>query len=305
MAKKNCRKSVTKNLATSYFTVRKTRRHAVCLSEKQVPMKLEGVRMKRSRWVAEIEHPKKKNVRMWIGSFATQEEASKAYQMRKMELEEIKFKDAVKKDKFVGDQEVEAFCDDGDDGVVVCDDQVMKGVDFDGEKNGVTIEGVRICLGSYTAQEEASKAYQSEKMEHEKLKLRAIARKDNLGDDQEVVSGHEESNAESLPDNSDVVVKLADFDDQVATLVGFDDANIVESRGESQSDDCDVSVNVIGSDDQAMEVIHIDYQAERSLSRRIVEQEAVDMLLQSGPILMDRYGCLLGEFSWMDDLSIV
>lgn len=382
MAKKNSRRSAKKNLATSYFSVKKTRKQAVPLPLKEVPMKIEGVRMLRSRWVAEIKHPEKKNVRIWLGSYATQEEAAKAYQSKKMEHEAIKFQVTVKKEKqLLDDQEFVSALESDDRDVAikgignddqameddVIDDQAMKAVDnndqeivnvvkvenlfddrdvrvsvveFDDQarkvldftaksignhaislpskQQGFTkIEGVRmrkgkwvaeikhpkkknvrIWLGCYATQEEASKVYQAKKMEHEKLKLQAIAQKEKLVDDQEVGSAYVESNAETVSDDPNAMMEVVDFDGERIVNV------LKEVKAESRSDDCDVTMSVVDSDDQATKVVHFDDQAERSLSRGIVEQEAGDMLLQLGPILIDKYGCLSGEFSWIDDLSI-
>lgn len=226
MAKKNRERPATKYV-TRCFTTRKTRRcsYTIALpsdSEQQVvPVKIEGVRLRKSRWIAEIKHPNKKYVRIWLGSYATPEEASKAYQSKKMEFEEIKFQANMAKDK-------------------------------------------------------------------------------KLVGDQEVGSAPVESDAESSPDDHDVTMKGIDLDDQATRAVDFDDQ---EPKAESLFDDRDVDVNVVEFDDRAMEVV--DYQAERSLSRgKVVEQEIGDILLQLGPVLIDKYGYILGEFSWMDDLSI-
>ncbi|KAK1367852.1 hypothetical protein POM88_033944 [Heracleum sosnowskyi] len=347
--------------------------------------------------------PDKKNVRIWLGSYATQEEAAKVHQLKKMEHEKIKVESIAIDKNSVDDQEVgsarvefdaKSLSDDRDavamEGIdnddqaledIVIDDQAMKAVDFNDQETVsvlkeskvenlfddrdvrvnvvefddqvrevpdftaketgrdaiplqskqqvvTKIEGVRkrkskwvaeikhpkkknvrIWLGSYATQEEASKVYQSKKREHEKLKLQAIAGKDKLIADQEVVSSHVESNAEPVSGDPNVRMEVFNFDDQAKKVVDFVHEKIVNIHKESNaaySDDRDVTMSVVDSDDQATEIIHFDDKVERSLSRGIVvEQKAGDMLVQLGLILIDRYGHLLGQFSWIDDLSIV
>lgn len=337
MAKKDSRRSGRNNLATSYFNVKKIRKHAVPLLSKQVPVKIEGVRMLRGKWVAEIKHPKKKYVRMWLGSYATQEEASKVYQLTKKEHEKInKFQaKSIDDDQEVlntpVEYDVKSLCDDGDVAIkgigkndqtmedVGIGDQAMKADLFNdrdvlsskeqvfSKMEGVRMrkgkwvaeikhpkkKNVRMWLGSYATQEEAAKVYVSKKMEHEKLQLQAIAQKQKLVDD------HVESNAEPVSDDLNAMMEVVDFDDQGKKSVNFHNEKLVnilkEVKAESPYDYCDATVMIVDSDDQA----------EWSLSKgRVLEQETGDMLLQLGPILIDRYGCLLGEYSWIDDLSI-
>ncbi|KAK1367853.1 hypothetical protein POM88_033945 [Heracleum sosnowskyi] len=147
-------------------------------------------------------------------------------------------------------------------------------------------------------------------MKHENFKIQAIAEKDKLDDHQEVVSVHAESNLESLSEDPDVTMEVVDFDDQATKGIDFDNEKIVnvfeESNAESRCDDRDVMANVVDCDDQATEVIRFDDQAERSsCRRRVAEQETGDMLVELGPILIDKHGYILGEFSWIDDLNIV
>ncbi|KAL8107239.1 hypothetical protein AgCh_023885 [Apium graveolens] len=147
-------------------------------------------------------------------------------------------------------------------------------------------------------------------MELEKLKLQAIAQKEKLVDVREVVSAHMESNTEPVSDDPNVMMEVVHTDDQAKKVVDCDDGEIVnvlkEFKAESRPDDCDVPMSVTNSENQAAEIFRSDYQAKRSLSKgRVVEQKAArDMLMQLGPILIDRYGRLLGEFSWIDDLRI-
>ncbi|KAL8107236.1 hypothetical protein AgCh_023882 [Apium graveolens] len=147
-------------------------------------------------------------------------------------------------------------------------------------------------------------------MELEKLKHQATAQKKKLVDVKEVLSAHVESNAEPVSDDPNVMMEVVDTDNQAKKVVDFDDGEIVdvlkEVKAESRPDDCNVTMSVTYSEDQATDIVRSDDQAERSLSKgRVVEQKAAgDMLLQLGPILIDRYGRLLGEFSWIGDLSI-
>ncbi|KAK1367846.1 hypothetical protein POM88_033938 [Heracleum sosnowskyi] len=235
MAKKNGGRPSTKYV-TRYFTTKKTRRcsytYPVAEQHQEVPVKIEGVRMRKSRWIAEIKHPKKKNVRIWLGSYATPEEASKVYQSKKMEYEEIKLQATTNNDE-----------------KLVCDQQVISSAHVESDDRDVAVRGVDI-------DDQAM-----EVVVFDVQRMKAV--------DQETVNVLKESKA--------------------------------ESKAESLFDDCDVAVNVIKFDDQAMEVI--DYQVERSLSKGKVVAIG-DMLLQLGPVLIDRCGCILGEFSWMDDLSI-
>ncbi|KAK1367847.1 hypothetical protein POM88_033939 [Heracleum sosnowskyi] len=241
MAKKNGGRPATKYV-TRYFTTKKTRRcnytYTVALPSEQhqeVPVKIEGVRMRKSRWIAEIKHPKKKNVRIWLGSYATPEEASKVYQSKKMEYEEIKLQATTNNDeKLVCDQQVISSAHVESDAESLSDDVALRGIDIDDQ-----------------------------------------VMEETISDDQ--------------------AMKAVDFIDQKTVNV------LKVSKAESLFDDRDVAVNVVEFDYQAMEVV--DYQAERSLSKGKVLAIG-DMLLQLGPVSIDRYGCILGEFRWMDDLSI-
>lgn len=83
---------------------KKNRKRAAEKSHKQeetpsptkIVRKFEGIRQKKSKWVAEIKDPIKK-IRIWLGTYETPEEASKVYESKKMAMEKKVLAAAEKK----------------------------------------------------------------------------------------------------------------------------------------------------------------------------------------------------------------